>query len=39
MILNYRMIVERFHPFSNEVVDGLIPIAKSSLYLTGKKTS
>jgi hypothetical protein len=36
MTLNYRVIVERYH-FPNGVVDGLIPIVKSSLYLTPKK--
>jgi hypothetical protein len=38
MTLNYRVIVERY-PFPNGVVDNLIPVLKSSLYLTGKKTS
>ena len=39
MTLNYWLIVERYS-FSNEVVDGLIPAVRSSLYLTGirKKT-
>ena len=34
MTLNYCVVVER-HSFLNGVVGGLIPIVKSSLYLTG----
>jgi hypothetical protein len=34
MLLNYRVILERY-TFMNEVVGGLIPSMKSSLYLTG----
>ena len=36
MTLNYWVIVERY-PFLNEVVGGLIPVVKSSLYLTKNK--
>jgi hypothetical protein len=35
MTLNYWVIMERY-PFLNGVVGGLIPVVKSSLYLTEK---
>ena len=34
--LNNLVIVERY-PFPNGVVGGLIPVMKSSLYLTGQE--
>ena len=36
--LNCQVVVEKY-TFSNGVVSGLIPVVKSSLYLTEKKTS
>ena len=38
MTLNYQVIVERYS-FPNGVVDGSIPIVKSSLYLTEEKSA
>jgi hypothetical protein len=37
MTLNYWLMVERY-PFSNGVVDNLIPVVKSSLHLMEKPT-